>query len=105
MGPEMAEIRVKAVGDAYAKLQASAAGGFVTVADVTSTWNPGCYPEVQRGTMLVSEARQDFLVQWDIDSADGLVPYEVFLDYYKDVSMAVESDDVFVEVVRHAWDL
>lgn len=105
MEPEMAEIRVRAVKDAYLKLQASSAGGFVTVSDVTRTWNPGCYPEVQKGTMLVSEARQDFLVQWDIASADGLVPYEVFVDYYQDVSMAVESDDHFVEIVRLAWDL
>jgi len=101
----MPESRVEVVQDAYAKLTRAAAGGWVNITDIQRHWHPACYPEVQSGQMSATEAHQDFLRQWVVLSADGAVSYDEFLDYYRDVSMAIEKNSVFVEIVRKAWDL
>jgi len=105
MQPEMKEVRVSAVRDAYAKLVRRAPSGLVHISHVQEYWNPGSHPECQSQRLSETEAQEDFFGQWDIATADGLVSFEVFLDYYRDVSMAVEEDDIFVEIVRCAWEL
>lgn len=105
MSPSMPEVRQAVVRDAYSKLEKLAPGGFVEVAHIQRNWNPGCHPEVQRGELTESDAMMDFLGQWDVVSADGVISYEEFLDYYRDVSMVVENDEVFLEIVRCGWDL
>jgi len=105
MAPSMQGVREGAVRDAYATLQERSAGGFVEVATLQRNWDPCCHPDVQRGELIQSEAMQDFLQQWDITSVDGLVSSEAFMDYYHDVSAAVESDEDFVELVRRGWGL
>lgn len=105
MEANMSEVRVTVVEDAYAKLQKLANGGSVEVRDLQQNWNPRCHPEVQSGAITEVEAVEEFLNQWDIASSDGMVSYDVFLDYYRDVSMAVEQGEVFVDIVRKAWDL
>jgi len=105
MAPPMSEIRGSVVRDAYAKLRDGAAGKLVEVPDLQRHWRPKCHPDVQKGLMTESEAMDEFLRQWDVASADGLVSWEEFLDYYQDVSMAVESNEVFVEIVRRGWGL
>jgi len=105
MAPTMAPMRIEVVKDAYALLQKHATAGFVEVPDLQKKWNPQCHPEVQRGEMTSVEAKQDFLQQWQITSAEGHISWEEFLDYYQDVSAAVEDDSLFVELVRRAWGL
>jgi len=105
MAPSMLGVREGAVQDAYAKLRDRSAGGLVEVAMLQRSWDPCCHPDVQKGKLQQSEAMQDFLQQWDITSADGLVSSEAFMDYYHDVSAAVESDEAFVELVRRGWGL
>lgn len=105
MESNMAEVRRSAVRDAYTKLEGLAAGGFVEVPDLQRNWNPRCHPSVQQGVLHESEAREEFLRQWDVTSADGLISFEEFLDYYQDVSVAVGNDEIFVELVRCGWGL
>merc|ERR1719401_3250289 len=59
----MPEIRVSVVRDAYAKLQAGAAGGLVEVPDLQRHWNPRCHPEVQKGILTDIEGLDEFLRQ------------------------------------------
>jgi hypothetical protein len=105
MAPTMPKVRVEAVRDAYNKLEGLADGGCVEVSIIQGQWNPRCNPSVQQGIMTQFEAMQDFMVQWDVMSADGSVTFEEFLDYYRDVSTAVESDEAFLEIVRCGWGL
>jgi hypothetical protein len=102
---KMPEVRLQALRDAYKKLSGKAKGAMVNITDIQEHWSPSCYPEVQSGEWPESEAYQDFLRQWEVHSADGSVSPADFLDYYRDVSMAIESNAVFVEMVRRAWDL
>jgi len=105
MEPSMAEVRLATVQDAYEKLRGYSPGGVVEVGVIQRAWRPQCHPAVQSGEMTEAEAIDDFLRQWQLESADGTVPWQEFLQYYRDVSMAVEQDDVFVEIVRRGWDL
>jgi len=105
MGTHMPEVRIGAVRDAYDKLRKVANAGHVEVTDIQRHWNARCHPDVQCGRMSESDARVDFFNQWEVTSADGSVSYEDFLAYYRDLSMAVEKDDLFVEIVRSAWRL
>eukprot|EP00928_Gymnodinium_smaydae_P042766 TRINITY_DN28767_c0_g1_i1.p1 TRINITY_DN28767_c0_g1~~TRINITY_DN28767_c0_g1_i1.p1 ORF type:complete len:510 (-),score=74.37 TRINITY_DN28767_c0_g1_i1:340-1869(-) len=104
MEPTVQDARMAVVKDAYNKLKCSG-GGEVCASDLYGKWNPRSHPDVQRGHIAEAEALDDFLRQWDIVTADGIVTYDVFLDYYRDVSAAVENDDLFVELVRSAWGL
>jgi len=79
-------------------------GGVVEVVDV-QRWNPRCHPGVQSGTMTEFEAREEFLRQWEVTSPEAVISWEEFFDYYQDVSLAVENVDIFIEIVRRAWDL
>lgn len=105
MEANMSEVRKTVVKDAYAKLQSIARSGHVEVAFLQQNWNPRCHPEVQAGVITEVEAMEDFLTQWEIQASDGMVSYDEFLDYYRDVSMAVEQGEIFVDIVRKAWDL
>merc|ERR1712070_352429 len=101
----MSQARITVVEDAYAKLQSIANAGYVEVRDLQQNWNPRCHPEVSAGIITHVEAMEEFLNQWDIACADGRVSYDDFLDYYRDVSMATEHGEIFVDIVRKAWNL
>jgi len=105
MAPPLGQVRGGVVRDAYAKLRANAPGQLVEVMHLQRAWDPQSHPEVHSGRMSVDEAREEFMRQWDVSHADALVSYEEFLDYYQDVSMAVECNEVFVELVRRGWGL
>mmetsp|Transcript_63506 Transcript_63506/g.112967 ORF Transcript_63506/g.112967 Transcript_63506/m.112967 type:complete len:537 (+) Transcript_63506:54-1664(+) len=105
MGHSLPNLRREAIEDAYKKLQAHAISGVVEIAHLQRYWRPRSHPQVQSGEIMESEAWEDFLKQWDIAHADGLVSWQEFLDYYRDVSLAVKDDELFVELVRKAWDL
>lgn len=105
MGSNLAEVRLAAVRDGFEKLQELTVSGFVEVTDLHRHWNPRCHPDVQAGRLTQDDASADFFSQWRIADADGVVSWEDFLDYYRDVSMAMDKDDLFVELVRSAWRL
>lgn len=42
---------------------------------------------------------------WDTQVADGVVTFEEFLDYYKDVSASIDSDQYFEVMMKNAWKL
>jgi len=47
----------------------------------------------------------EFLSQWDTLKKDGVVQYEEFEDYYKDVSASIDDDDYFELMIRNAWHI
>lgn len=42
---------------------------------------------------------------WDTQLADGIVTFDEFCDYYRDVSASIDSDDYFVEMMKSAWKI
>ena len=42
---------------------------------------------------------------WDTQVADGIVTFEEFCDYYKDVSASIDTDEYFAFMMTQAWKL
>jgi Ca2+-binding EF-hand superfamily protein len=77
--------------------------GVVTADEIMSKYDFTWHPEVRGGRKTVKEAAKDFMQQWDRQEADGLVTYEEFEDYYKDISASVDDDTYFELMIRNAW--
>ena len=42
---------------------------------------------------------------WDTQIADGIVTFEEFVDYYRDVSASIDTDEYFAAMMKSAWKL
>ena len=83
---EMNEKREAVVLAAYDKLDADGSG----MVNIT--------------TLTEGEAAKDFMSVWEA-TPDGIVTKEEFIEYYKDLSAEIESDDQFEQTLLSAWGL
>ena len=42
---------------------------------------------------------------WDTQVADGIVTFEEFCEYFKDVSASIDTDEYFEAMMISAWKL
>jgi len=42
---------------------------------------------------------------WDTQVIDGVVSFDEFCDYYRDVSASVDTDEYFAVMMTNAWKL
>lgn len=42
---------------------------------------------------------------WDTQEKDGIVTFDEFCDYYRDVSASIDRDDYFRAMMTSAWRL
>merc|ERR1711916_259175 len=100
----MSERRIAVVREAFRRLDKTG-DGVVTVEDLEMAYDTSFHPEVIDGKMTPREALAVFLQQWDRLEADGIVSFDEFLDYYKDVSASMDTDDGFVFMMVNAWHI
>ena len=62
-------------------------------------------PEVVNGQVTAKDVYLKYMSLWETKEADGVVTFEEFCDYYKDVSASCESDEVFASLMKQAWGL
>lgn len=102
----MSTTRLQAVVDAFQQLVVEGDGS-VDFADLFNLFreNAQNLPDVVDGLCTREEAVRDFESCWPgrIGSKLGTVTLEEFVDYYTDLSPAVDDDDRFVETVQHSW--
>lgn len=79
--------------------------GAVTIEDVAAVYDTSQHPEVKEGAKTPEEVLREFMMQWDTVEKDGIITKEEFLDYYKDVSASIDTDDYFELVIRNAWHI
>eukprot|EP00595_Chromulina_sp_UTEXLB2642_P002354 CAMPEP_0196767968 /NCGR_PEP_ID=MMETSP1095-20130614/42183_1 /TAXON_ID=96789 ORGANISM="Chromulina nebulosa, Strain UTEXLB2642" /NCGR_SAMPLE_ID=MMETSP1095 /ASSEMBLY_ACC=CAM_ASM_000446 /LENGTH=108 /DNA_ID=CAMNT_0042136885 /DNA_START=915 /DNA_END=1238 /DNA_ORIENTATION=- len=79
--------------------------GYVTADEILQKYNFDWNPDVKAGKKTVKEAAKDFMTQWDRQDNDGIVSYEEFEDYYKDVSASIDDDTYFELMMRNAWHI
>lgn len=48
---------------------------------------------------------EEFMKQWDTIKKDGIVSYDEWEEYYKDVSASIDDDDYFELMIRNAWHI
>ena len=96
--------RLIAVQDAFSKLRDLSGCGLVEVRDVQRFADVSALRDIDP-TRSDAELLEELLGQFDPKSADGSISWEEFRAYYADVSMAVDNDVLFVELVRRTWSL
>jgi hypothetical protein len=57
------------------------------------------------GKKTPEEAYREFMSLWDTQTADGIVTFDEFCDYYRDVSASIDGDDYFAFMMKQAWKL
>jgi calcyphosin len=60
-------------------------------------------PDVRSGKKTIQQAAKDFMLHWERGSIDGVITYEEFEDYYKDISASIDDDDYFELMMRNSW--
>ena len=57
------------------------------------------------GKATPEDVYREFMSMWDTQNPDGIVTPEEFLDYFKDVSCSIDSDEYFHVMMQNAWKL
>eukprot|EP00903_Cladosiphon_okamuranus_P011643 g10951.t1 len=112
----MPKRRQLVVKDAYERLAANF-GGTVTLDVVQRCYDPASHPDVASGRMSPDDAFDDLTAALrqqsggggeNVGGGDGhgeVVLFCDFIDYFRDLSAAIENDEYFQEVVLNAWVL
>ncbi len=80
--------------------------GTISVDEVLSKYDLTWHPEVRAGRMTVKEAAKDFMLQWEKGrnaKNDGIITFDEFEEYYKEISASIDDDDYFELMIRNAW--
>lgn len=80
--------------------------GQVTLDELAKIYDTSKHPEVIKGEKTPEEVVKEFASMWDDSTApDGIVTMDEFLNYYKDVSASIDSDEYFELMMRNAWHI
>jgi len=89
---------------AYEKLDVNK-DGQVTLDDVAKLYDVSMHPDVMAQRKTPEQAYKEFMSLWDTQVADGVVTFDEFCDYMRDVSCSVDTDDYFEAMMKSAWKL
>jgi hypothetical protein len=92
------------VRKAYDKLDVNK-DGTVRLDDIAQLYDASCHPDVLSGKKDESDLYMEFMSLWDTQVKDGIVTWDEFSGYYKDISCSVESDAEFYKIMNEAWKL
>jgi hypothetical protein len=77
--------------------------GVVTMDDLMHIFDPSLHPDVKEGKITPEQCVRDFGKQWDTLEQDGIITFDEFLEYYRDISAAIPMDDYFELMICNAW--
>jgi calcyphosin len=98
------ESRLSYIKAAYDKLDVNK-DGQVTLDDVAKLYDVSQHPDVLSGKCTPEEAYLNFMKMWDTQKADGIVTFDEFCTYFKDVSASIDTDEYFGVMMTNAWKL
>jgi calcyphosin len=76
----------------------------VTMADLNAAYDASKHPAVLKKERTAANVLQEFVASWDKDK-NGIITYDEFEDYYKDLSAAIDNDQYFELMIRNAWHI
>ena len=76
----------------------------VTISDLEANYDCVVNPQYQDGSKSATQLLDEFKQVWDTSKLDAVVSLAEFLDYYKDVSPGIMSDDTFENMLRNTWN-
>ena len=89
---------------AYEKLDING-DGCVSLEDVAKLYDASFHPDVQSGKKTPEDVYMEFMSQWDTQVADGIVTFDEFMEYFRDVSASIDTDEYFDVMMRNAWKI
>lgn len=101
---DLNETRIALIRKAYDKLDVNG-DGTVTLDDVAKLYDVSQHPDVITGKLSPAEAYRQFMSLWDTQVADGIVTFDEFCDYFRDVSASIDSDEYFRVMMINAWKI
>jgi Ca2+-binding EF-hand superfamily protein len=101
---DLNSFRINLIKKAYQKLDVNG-DGTVKLDDIAQLYDVSKHAEVISGRKQPKDAYLDFMRLWDTQVADGIVTFEEFLDYFKDVSASIDTDEYFGVLMKNAWKL
>ena len=103
MAPPLSEERIKWINKAFDKLDVDGSGK-VSIEDVQAVHNPKTSELVRMGKTTANQIFANLLRSYD-DDGDGLITRDEFIDYYREISPSIDTDEYFGEMMRSAWKL
>ena len=98
------DFRKNLILQAYAKLDVNQ-DGLVKLDDVARLYDASQHPDVQSGKSTPEDVYREFMSQWDTQNPDGIVTPDEFVEYFKDVSASIDTDEYFHVMMQNAWKL
>ena len=77
----------------------------VKLDDIAKLYDVSKHPEIVNGSMTPKQVFMQFMSLWDTQEKDGIITFEEFCDYYRDVSASIDSDEFFGVMMQAAWKL
>lgn len=95
--------------------------GYVQLSALDKFFRASRHPKVKAGELSESEMMQQFLNQFDLlnpvkctdfneiststDTKTPLIAYDQFEEYYNGLSIQIESDNDFIQILKNSWNL
>jgi len=77
----------------------------VKLDDIALLYDVSKHPDVVNKKKDPMEVFKEFMRLWDTQVADGIVTFEEFCDYFKDVSASIDDDDYFALMMQNSWKI
>lgn len=103
MAPPLSEERIKWINKAFDKLDVDGSG-VVSIADLEAVHNPSSSQLVRMGKTTANQIFANLLSSYDSD-ADGTITRDEFIDYYREISPSIDTDEYFATMMQNAWKL
>lgn len=103
MAPPINEERIKWINKAFDKLDVDGSG-IVEIADLEAVHNPEKSELIRLGKTNANAIFTNLLRSYD-DDGDGKITRDEFIDYYREISPSIETDEYFATMMQNAWKL
>ncbi|KRW99310.1 hypothetical protein PPERSA_02422 [Pseudocohnilembus persalinus] len=97
----LSERRLKLVLKVYDQLDTNN-NGFVDTEDIQKNYDVSHNEEFQKGKKSAEDIKHEFISNFNINQ-QGKIDKREFIAYYEDLSVAIPSDNYFVEVIKNTW--
>eukprot|EP01064_Diplonema_japonicum_P004668 TRINITY_DN13066_c0_g1_i2.p1 TRINITY_DN13066_c0_g1~~TRINITY_DN13066_c0_g1_i2.p1 ORF type:complete len:365 (+),score=99.11 TRINITY_DN13066_c0_g1_i2:71-1165(+) len=93
--------RTQMVKLAFLQVDTNDSGG-ISFTEMREAFRADLHPDVVSGQYTEQEIVDEFIQSWVKDPDEEISEME-FLDYYKDISLAIPNDEAFTTLVKQTW--
>ena len=101
---DLNETRLALIRKAYDKLDVNK-DGQVKLDDIAQIYDVSQHPDVVQGKKEPMQVYKEFMSLWDTQVADGIVTFDEFCEYFRDVSASIDTDEYFAVMMQNSWKI